>query len=97
MPVTASMKWLTIIGSNQGGTTGNFPVPWGRVFILKKNKKMNNEIIKNGSQMVCESLIKENVEHIFGIPGGAILPLYQVLPEYPQLNHILVRRCGSCS
>ena len=91
MPVTANMKWLTIIGSNQGGTTGNFPVPWGRVFILKKNKKMNNEIIKNGSQMVCESLIKENVEHIFGIPGGAILPLYQVLPEYPQLNHILVR------
>ena len=52
---------------------------------------MNKEIIKNGSQMVCESLIKENVEHIFGIPGGAILPLYQVLPEYPQLNHILVR------
>ncbi len=41
--------------------------------------------------MVCESLIKENVEHIFGIPGGAILPLYQELPEYPQLNHILVR------
>ena len=52
---------------------------------------MNKEIIKNGSQMVCESLIKENVEHIFCIPGGAILPLYQVLPEYPQLNHILVR------
>ena len=52
---------------------------------------MNKEIIKNGSQMVCESLIKENVEHIFGVPGGAILPLYQVLPEYPQLNHILVR------
>ena len=51
---------------------------------------MNKEIIKNGSQMVCESLVKENVEHIFGIPGGAILPLYQVLPEYPQLNHILV-------
>ena len=45
----------------------------------------------NGSQMVCESLIREGVEVIFGIPGGAILPLYQTLPEYPQLRHILMR------
>jgi acetolactate synthase-1/2/3 large subunit len=51
---------------------------------------MNNKLM-NGSQMVCESLIREGVEHIFGIPGGAILPLYQVLPEYKKLKHILVR------
>ena len=44
-----------------------------------------------GGQMVCESLIREGVEVIFGLPGGAILPLYQTLPEYPQLRHILVR------
>ena len=44
-----------------------------------------------GSQIVCESLVREGVEVIFGIPGGAILPLYQTLPEYPQLRHILVR------
>ena len=46
---------------------------------------------RTGSQMVCESLLKEGVEVIFGLPGGAILPLYQTLPEYPQLRHILVR------
>ena len=45
----------------------------------------------NGSQMVCESLLREGVEVVFGLPGGAILPLYQTLPEYPQLRHILVR------
>ena len=45
----------------------------------------------NGSQMVCESLIREGVDVIFGLPGGAILPLYQTLPEYPKLRHILVR------
>ena len=28
---------------------------------------------------------------MFGLPGGAILPLYQTLPEYPQLKHVLVR------
>ena len=44
-----------------------------------------------GGQIVCESLVREGVEVIFGIPGGAILPLYQDLPQYPQLRHILMR------
>ena len=44
-----------------------------------------------GAQLVCESLIKEGVDTIFGLPGGAILPLYQTLPEYSELKHILVR------
>ena len=44
-----------------------------------------------GAQIVCESLVKEGVEVIFGILGGAILPLYDTLPQYPQLRHILVR------
>ena len=46
---------------------------------------------RNGSQIVCEALLKEGVDTIFGLLGGAILPLYQTLPEYPQLRHILVR------
>ena len=45
----------------------------------------------SGGQMVCEALLREGVEVAFGLPGGAILPLYQVLPEYPQLKHVLVR------
>ena len=44
-----------------------------------------------GAQMVCESLIREGVEVIFGFPGGAVLPFYDTLPQYPQLRHILVR------
>ncbi|MFC2056265.1 biosynthetic-type acetolactate synthase large subunit [Chloroflexota bacterium] len=44
-----------------------------------------------GGQIICESLVKEGVEVIFGILGGSILPLYDVLPQYPQLRHILVR------
>jgi acetolactate synthase-1/2/3 large subunit len=46
---------------------------------------------KTGAQIVCESLIKEGVEVIFGYPGGVVLPLYDTFPEYPQLRHILVR------
>ncbi len=45
----------------------------------------------NGARILCESLIKEGVEVIFGFPGGSVLPLYDVLPRYPQLRHILVR------
>ena len=46
---------------------------------------------RTGSQIVCEALLKEGVNTIFGLLGGAILPLYQTLPEYPGLRHILVR------
>ncbi|MBI4268171.1 MAG: biosynthetic-type acetolactate synthase large subunit [Chloroflexi bacterium] len=45
----------------------------------------------NGAQIICESLLKEGVEIIFGILGGAILPLYDTLPQYPKLRHVLVR------
>jgi len=44
-----------------------------------------------GAQMIGESLVREGVEVIFGILGGSLLPLYDVLPQYPQLRHILVR------
>jgi acetolactate synthase-1/2/3 large subunit len=44
-----------------------------------------------GAQMVLEALEREGVEHIFGYPGGANLPIYQHLHEYPRLKHILVR------
>ena len=44
-----------------------------------------------GAEVICESLIREGVEVIFGHPGGAILPFYDALWSYPQLRHILVR------
>lgn len=44
-----------------------------------------------GAQIVCKSLLREGCDVVFGIPGGAILPLYQTLPEFPDLRHILVR------
>ena len=44
-----------------------------------------------GAEITCESLLKEGVEVLFGLPGGAVLPLYGALSKYPQLRHILVR------
>jgi acetolactate synthase-1/2/3 large subunit len=45
-----------------------------------------------GAQMVMEAFIREGVDTIFGYPGGANLPLYDVLPEYyPRIKHYLVK------
>ena len=44
-----------------------------------------------GAQIVCESLLREGVDTIFGLPGGAVLPFYGALSGYPNLRHILVR------
>ena len=47
--------------------------------------------MKTGGQIVWESLLKEGVEVVFGLPGGAILPAYDDLMkyEYP-IHHVLV-------
>jgi acetolactate synthase-1/2/3 large subunit len=44
-----------------------------------------------GAQIILDGLVKEGVEVIFGILGGAILPLYDTMPQFPQLRHVLVR------
>jgi acetolactate synthase-1/2/3 large subunit len=44
-----------------------------------------------GAKAVCEALLAEGVEVVFGYPGGAILPFYDALWHYPQLRHVLVR------
>ncbi len=46
---------------------------------------------KTGAQILCESLIEEGVDVMFGFPGGVLLPFYDTLPQYPQIRHILVR------
>ncbi|MCJ7605084.1 MAG: biosynthetic-type acetolactate synthase large subunit [Dehalococcoidales bacterium] len=46
---------------------------------------------KTGAQIICESLIAEGVDVMFGFPGGVLLPFYDTLPQYPQIRHILVR------
>jgi len=44
-----------------------------------------------GAQMVLRALQDQGVEHIFGYPGGAVLPIYDELFKQNSLRHILVR------
>jgi len=44
-----------------------------------------------GSQILLECLQREGVSTIFGYPGGVVLPLYDTLPQFPAIQHVLVR------
>ncbi len=47
---------------------------------------------RTGAQIMCEALIREGVDVMFGIPGGAIMPFYFAMWEYrEQLRHVLCR------
>ena len=44
-----------------------------------------------GAEMVIEALADQGVQHIFGYPGGAVLPIYDAIFHQQQVQHILVR------
>jgi len=56
---------------------------------MRKKLKEGQKI--TGAEILCEMLLREGVEVIFGYPGGAIMPVYDALLKYPELHHILVR------
>jgi acetolactate synthase-1/2/3 large subunit len=46
----------------------------------------------SGARILLESLKREGVDLIFGLPGGAVLPIYDVLYDFEGIRHILVRQ-----
>src|SRR6266436_8088630 len=44
-----------------------------------------------GSEILCEALVREGVDLLYGYPGGTIMPFYDALTSYPSLHHVLVR------
>ena len=44
-----------------------------------------------GAEMIVQALIDQGVEHLFGYPGGAVLPIYDELFQQDKVQHILVR------
>jgi acetolactate synthase-1/2/3 large subunit len=47
-----------------------------------------------GAEMVIRALADQGVEHIFGYPGGAVLPIYDELFQQDKVQHVLVRQEG---
>jgi len=54
-----------------------------------KGNDMTREM--TGAEMVIQALADQNVEHVFGYPGGAVLPIYDAIFSQNQVRHILVR------
>ena len=50
--------------------------------------KLKNTCSRNGAYILLDNLIQNGVEHIFGYPGGAILPIYDELYHWEKANLI---------
>jgi acetolactate synthase-1/2/3 large subunit len=63
---------------------------------IKRNRQMStdNQAAGNrmtGAEIVLKALKDNGVEHIFGYPGGAVLPIYDEIFQQEDVKHILVR------
>ena len=47
-----------------------------------------------GAEIVLKALTDQGVEHLFGYPGGAVLPIYDEIFQQDKVKHILVRQEG---
>lgn len=57
-----------------------------------KEKETSTKQMISGSEALLRCLVAEKVQHIFGYPGGAIMPVYDALYHYAdKLTHLLVR------
>src|SRR5580698_8348770 len=57
---------------------------------VQRTSGVTESKLMSGSQILLECLVRENVDCIFGYPGGVTLPLYDALYDHP-IRHILVR------
>lgn len=46
---------------------------------------------KTGAQIIIDALIQENVEVLFGYPGGVVIPIFDVLYDTKEIKFILTR------
>ncbi len=71
------------------GTAGAAAVERARKEMLQQVRGRKRTRI--GADVLCEALLRQGVDVFFSYPGGVILPLYDVLGDYPELRHVLVR------
>src|SRR6185436_11312731 len=53
-------------------------------------REETSDMKRTGAQIIWECLVREGVSTVFGYPGGAILPAYDAMLDYP-IRHVLVR------
>ena len=54
-------------------------------------------VLLTGAQILMECLLEQEVDTVFGFPGGTIMNVYNALPDYPGIRHILTaHEQGAC-
>ena len=57
---------------------------------MSQNKHQDSNQM-TGAAMIVRALVDHGVEHIFGYPGGAVLPIYDEIFQQSDIEHVLVR------
>src|SRR4051812_20672374 len=69
--------------------------PSGPFFVARTSRprpqRMTTMETMTGAEMVIRALQDQGVEHVFGYPGGAVLPIYDALFHQDKVKHVLVR------
>ncbi len=58
---------------------------------VNKEGTMSEAETRTGAQLIWESLIREGVDTVFGYPGRRHPATYDAMPDYPHIQHVLVR------
>src|SRR6201995_3179808 len=84
-------------GGAQGSSSGPFLFP---ETLLNANQQRRERAMSEkshdpnqmtGAAMIVRALIDHGVQHVFGYPGGAVLPIYDEIFQQSEVEHILVR------
>src|SRR3989442_12205907 len=73
------------------GTADALAVEQARKEMFHEGRPVQRRRTRIGADVVCEALIRQGATTLFSYPGGVILPLYDVLGDYPEIRHVLVR------
>src|SRR5690606_13367984 len=60
-------------------------------WIAAMNQQPPNGMDPTGAEIVVRALQDQGVQHVFGYPGGAVLPIYDALFQQDKVEHLLVR------
>jgi acetolactate synthase-1/2/3 large subunit len=84
---------LNFTGENKLSTAKkHFPLTLATTALLDEPLVETPPLTMRGAKILCESLLQEGVDTIFGYPGGAVLHIYDELFNYrDKLHHVLVR------
>jgi acetolactate synthase-1/2/3 large subunit len=61
------------------------------LFLFFTGTRETGQVELTGAEIFVRCLAEEGVEHLFGYPGGAVLPIYDALYQQDKVQHILVR------